>query len=262
MEGIILTFVALGALIAFGAGIVLLVLYMRSGREDQQELVRYGNLVQCPRCGYMNPADSAACLNCRLPFGQQRQPVPPAAAPNYPTIPPAAACGAAAAQPTAPPAAYQPPAAPRPTPLPKPYTPPAGATVRRAIESEPAPSPAPSPTPSPVAPPVAQPAAARTSSEMPQAWLEHVAGPGVMEPEPLTQTDTMVGRSTVCDIQVPDPKVSRKHFQIRYGNGAFFLQDQQSSRGTYINGERVIARRLADGDRINVGDTTLRFHVE
>ncbi|RPI97117.1 MAG: hypothetical protein EHM39_09985, partial [Chloroflexi bacterium] len=206
VEGIILIFVAVGALIAFGAGIVLLVLYMRSGRGegyDYEDLVRYGNLVQCPRCGYMNPAESAACLNCRLPFAQPRRPVSPAAAPNYPTMPPTAL-------PTAPPAAYPPPA-PRPTPAPQPYAPPAGSTVRRAAEPEPAPSPAPpgsAPLASAPLSSSAPPAAARSSSDMPHAWLEHVSGPGAMERENLTQTDTMIGRSTVCDIQVPDPKVS------------------------------------------------------
>ncbi|MEJ2362618.1 MAG: FHA domain-containing protein, partial [Gammaproteobacteria bacterium] len=63
-------------------------------------------------------------------------------------------------------------------------------------------------------------------------------GGEALEPE---EADTLVGRSTVCDVQVYDPKVSRKHFRIRYGNGAFFMQDQQSSRGTLINGERVDA---------------------
>ncbi len=78
----------------------------------------------------------------------------------------------------------------------------------------------------------------------------------------LQQADTLIGRSTVCDVQIYDPKVSRKHFRIRYGNGAFYLQDQQSSRGTQINGERVMAQKLHDGDRIEIGDTSLVFHIE
>jgi hypothetical protein len=253
VEGVILIFVALGALVAFGAGIILLVLYFRSGREtpyERQELVRYGNLVQCPRCGYMNPADSAACLNCRLPFTPAHRPAPPVAAPNSPTIPPTA---------------YQAPPV-RPTPPPSYAPPPAsGATVPREVKRTP-----PIPTapqaqqtvPAPSAPADTSPDAAQPSADQPNAWLEGKTGALADQRIMLMQADTMIGRSTSCDVQIYDPKVSRKHFLIRFGNGAFFLQDQDSSRGTYINGERVMAQRLNDGDRIDLGDTSLVFHSE
>jgi hypothetical protein len=251
VEGVILIFVALGALLAFGAGIILLVLYFRSGREDKyerQELVRYGNLVQCPRCGYMNPADSATCLNCRLPFTHAHRPGPPVVAPNSPTIPPTA---------------YQPPPV-RPTP-PPPYAPPpaAGATVKRTPPPSVAtPQEAQQTAPASSTPDAAPPDVAQPPAERPNAWLEGKTGALTDQRIVLMQADTMIGRSTSCDVQIYDPKVSRKHFRIRYGNGAFFLQDQDSSRGTYINGERVMAQRLNDGDRIDLGDTSLVFHVE
>jgi hypothetical protein len=254
VEGVILIVVAAGALLAFGAGIILLVLYFRSGREDdyqRQEPVRYGNLVQCPRCGYMNPADSAACLNCRLPFTHTRRPVPPVVSPNYPTIPPTS---------------YQPPPA-RPAPPPQSYAPPSsGVTVPRQVQRTPpaaSPPPPSAPGPAPAEPRVSAPLPpAGRPADMPNAWLEGIAGVIANQQVPLSQADMMVGRSTVCDVQIYDPKVSRKHFLIRFGNGAFFLQDQQSSRGTYINGERVMAQRLNNGDRIDLGDTSLVFHVE
>lgn len=97
---------------------------------------------------------------------------------------------------------------------------------------------------------------------MPHAWLEGVGGVIAGQQTVLIQTDTLFGRSTQCDVQIYDQKVSRKHFIIRYGNGAFFLQDQGSSRGTVVNGEKVTARRLDDGDHIEVGDSGLVFHVE
>ena len=97
---------------------------------------------------------------------------------------------------------------------------------------------------------------------MPHAWLEGVGGAMLGNTAVLKKADTLVGRSTACDVQIYDPKVSRRHCLIRYGNGAFFLQDQQSSRGTLINGERVMARRLASGDRIDVGDTSVIFRSE
>jgi pSer/pThr/pTyr-binding forkhead associated (FHA) protein len=97
---------------------------------------------------------------------------------------------------------------------------------------------------------------------MPHAWLEGIGGAMLGQTAVLDQTDMLVGRSTACDVQVFDPKVSRRHFLIRFGNGAFFLQDQQSSRGTHVNGERVMAQRVDDGDRIDLGDTSMILHVE
>lgn len=273
MNGIILLIVALGALGAFSAGVVLLILYFRAGRGKVggNEPIVYGNLVQCPRCGYMNPIDSPACLNCRhtLPRTQANyQPPPPAPtyAPDY--------------------TPYRPPSAPIPsptyTPSPAPLRPSGVNTFGPPSQvTSPAPSGAPPTSAAPVPPPVPQvtvpaPAAIPTapspasqaaqagapSGDLPKAWLEGVAGVMMGHTAALEKSDMMVGRSTSCDIQVYDPKVSRRHFMIRFANGAFFLQDQQSSRGTSINGERVMAQRLHDGDRIEVGDTTLVFHVE
>ncbi len=75
----------------------------------------------------------------------------------------------------------------------------------------------------------------------------------------LTKEDVLVGRGSTCDIQIPDPAVSRRHFRLRYAQGAWFLQDQNSTGGTFINGQKVMARRLQPNDEIRVGDHTLRF---
>jgi hypothetical protein len=254
VDGAILLIVALAALGAFVTGVVLLVLYFRSGREERlpsHEPVVYGNLVQCPQCGYMNPLESAACLNpnCRAPLPQSQ----------YQTY--------MGDQPSPPPGGYGP--SPGPTPPPPQRTAPPPSAPQ-----QPAPSPDPSASAnatragssagSSAGPPGGASAGSPTERppEMPNAWLEGLAGVMQGKNAVLRQGDTLFGRSTVCDVQIYDPKVSRQHFRIRYGNGAFFLQDQQSSRGTMINGERVMAQRLHDGDQIALGDTMLVFHIE
>jgi pSer/pThr/pTyr-binding forkhead associated (FHA) protein len=40
------------------------------------------------------------------------------------------------------------------------------------------------------------------------------------------------------------------------------LQDQQSSRGTLVNGQRSPAQRLKNGDRIDVGDSSMVFYCQ
>jgi hypothetical protein len=221
VEVLILIVVALGAMGAFGAGVVLLFLYFRAGRagDYEGEPLAYSNLIQCPRCHYMNPPDTGACLNCRLPFTR--------------------ATGAYGPPPGAYPPSVQ---APLP-PQQQPYAPP------------PAPM-------SAAVPQVTAPSRAAAPPGMPRAWLEGVGGVMLGHTVMLTSPDTMVGRSTTCDVQVFDAKVSRRHFQIRYAQGAFFLQDQQSSRGTLINGRRVMAQKLQNGDRIDVGDTSMVFRIQ
>jgi hypothetical protein len=245
VEGLILFIVALGALAAFSAGVILLVLYFRSGRESsarRRQPVRYGNLLQCPNCGYMNPADSPACLNCRHPFPRSRFAPPPMSSPSYPTIPPTTYPPPAPSQPYAPSAAV-------PSPVQRPPTPGPVAAVPTQ------------PPPVVQVSPVGEAPAVSAADKPSGAWLEGMTGAVAGQRIMLPQADTLVGRSTTCNVQIYDPKASRKHFMIRYGNGAFFIQDQDSSRGTYINGERIMAQKLNDGDRIELGDTSLIFHA-
>lgn len=58
-----------------------------------------------------------------------------------------------------------------------------------------------------------------------------------------------------------DPKVSRVHAALeRIGHDWVLVDEGLSSNGTFLNSERLLSRRrLADGDVIEVGRTTLVF---
>ena len=87
--GLILIVLALAGFGALLVGTILLVWYFRYNRDgDWYEEPDAPGLVRCPQCGYTNPANAAACLNCRLPLQQYGAP-PPAPAPA--PIPPAPA---------------------------------------------------------------------------------------------------------------------------------------------------------------------------
>ena len=73
--------------------------------------------------------------------------------------------------------------------------------------------------------------------------------------------DVLLGRGSQCQICFPDKFVSRRHARLRYAQGQWFIQDQNSSGGTFVNGERVNAIRLNDGDVIRIGKTELRFRT-
>ena len=62
-----------------------------------------------------------------------------------------------------------------------------------------------------------------------------------------------VGRKADKDLTLLNPRVSRDHAMIvREGDG-YFVQDQDSKHGTYVNGERVIRHKLQPNDRIEFG---------
>jgi hypothetical protein len=90
-----------------------------------------------------------------------------------------------------------------------------------------------------------------------RAWLMHSNNT-----ESVLQDGLLVGRSKVCDLQLSDPTVSRTHAKFRQAGEEWFLQDQDSSGGTYVNGQRVRATKLNDGDRIKIGRTTFTFLKE
>jgi len=69
----------------------------------------------------------------------------------------------------------------------------------------------------------------------------------------------VIGRGSNCDIQIVDRSISRIHALIRNAEGSWYIQDQGSSSGTYVNQNLVSATRLFNGDVIKLGDTDLVF---
>ena len=61
------------------------------------------------------------------------------------------------------------------------------------------------------------------------------------------------------DVLIDDAEVSRRHAYVRPVDGVCEIADAGSANGTFVNGIRLEGpARLADGDLIRIGDTTLR----
>ncbi len=66
----------------------------------------------------------------------------------------------------------------------------------------------------------------------------------------------VVGRDADLDLSFPqDFYFSRFHFQLSRRSDSFVLADLESRNGTYVNGRRVDEILLADGDKIECGQT-------
>src|SRR5258706_867016 len=62
-----------------------------------------------------------------------------------------------------------------------------------------------------------------------------------------------LGRALDNDIRLNSTQVSRYHCRIERGPEGVWLTDLGSANGTQVNGVRVDRRRLAAGDRLQVG---------
>ena len=78
----------------------------------------------------------------------------------------------------------------------------------------------------------------------------------------LDGVQTTIGRSKECDIQLPDPNVSRKHAEVRQEGAAYWAIDLDSTNGMEVNGRRLKRAKLRQGDTITVGSTDLVFRRE
>jgi hypothetical protein len=78
----------------------------------------------------------------------------------------------------------------------------------------------------------------------------------------LEGIETTIGRSKDCDIQLPDPNISRKHAEVRQEGAAYWAIDLDSTNGMEVNGRRLKRAKLRQGDRITLGSTELVFRRE
>ncbi len=79
---------------------------------------------------------------------------------------------------------------------------------------------------------------------------------------PLGQRTNVIGRDEALPIQILDPKVSRKHMQIRYekDKDQYCAIDMKSKHGVFINDRRISEETvLEDNDCITIGQTDILF---
>ncbi len=75
----------------------------------------------------------------------------------------------------------------------------------------------------------------------------------------LTEPVTVIGRSSQADITVDDDGVSRKHVEFRITPQGVILTDLGSTNGTFVEGHKVEAATLLDGNQITIGRTRILF---
>lgn len=121
---------------------------------------------------------------------------------------------------------------------------------------------------------VARVEAARAGTEAARAERERGEQAGEAPGRPLAVTVAgqrwlvtrrlfVIGRGVQwADLPLRDGNVSRKHAQLEWADGAWFLVDLGSTNGVELNGRRVARHRIEEGDVASICDHQLRFSFE
>jgi pSer/pThr/pTyr-binding forkhead associated (FHA) protein/tellurite resistance protein len=89
-----------------------------------------------------------------------------------------------------------------------------------------------------------------------------VATSGRHQSFPCGERGVSLGRSRTNTVSLRnDGKVSRKHCDILVRKGVFYIQDNGSANGTWVNGLRVRRRPLFGDEVIRVGNSEFKFLV-
>jgi CheY-like chemotaxis protein len=84
-------------------------------------------------------------------------------------------------------------------------------------------------------------------------WLNDREGSSLNQGIAVTHFPALVGRSSDCDYQIPQPLISRRHCLFHLRDGDIWVQDLGSLNGTFVNGERITEPQpLHKGDKVDL----------
>jgi diguanylate cyclase (GGDEF)-like protein len=91
-----------------------------------------------------------------------------------------------------------------------------------------------------------------------QASLIVITGSAVGKMFKVSQEPMFIGRGKDCEIVLTDEGISRQHARVEQdGHGNVAIVDLNSTNGTYFNGNRITRHLLRDGDKVQIGSTTI-----
>ena len=75
----------------------------------------------------------------------------------------------------------------------------------------------------------------------------------------LTKDRTTLGRRPYNDIVIDNLAVSGEHAVMQMSGAEVFLEDLNSTNGTYVNGKAIKKQQLKNGDTVEIGKYKIKF---
>ena len=73
--------------------------------------------------------------------------------------------------------------------------------------------------------------------------------------------EALVGREANCNVVVSHPSVSRRHALLKRKQDVFFVVDQGSANGTFVDSKRIVDATLKDGCVLRFGSASFKVEV-
>ncbi len=88
----------------------------------------------------------------------------------------------------------------------------------------------------------------------------HPPGPDIGKRVPLANPQYIVGRDSEAGFVVSRSSVSRQHARLYIDDsGAWWVEDLNSTNGTFVNENRIKHQQLTDADQVRFGDAIYKF---
>jgi len=79
----------------------------------------------------------------------------------------------------------------------------------------------------------------------------------------FTQPEIMLGRDMNCDLSVMDEALSAHHARITFHHGQWWLEDLNSTNGTFLNREQLTTPAVViTGDEFKCGNTIFSIRID
>ena len=79
----------------------------------------------------------------------------------------------------------------------------------------------------------------------------------------FSQPEIMIGRDPNCDLAMMDEALSAHHARLAHHHGQWWLEDLNSTNGTFLNRERLTTPAVViTGDKFKCGNTIFAIQVE
>jgi pSer/pThr/pTyr-binding forkhead associated (FHA) protein len=85
--------------------------------------------------------------------------------------------------------------------------------------------------------------------------------PATGNPIEITQASVLVGRDPACDVVLADGSVSRRHARLEQREDAWFVVDQGSANGTFLDSVRATDTPIHGGQELRFGAVSFRLEI-
>jgi pSer/pThr/pTyr-binding forkhead associated (FHA) protein len=82
-------------------------------------------------------------------------------------------------------------------------------------------------------------------------------------PVSFDRQEITIGREPACDFTISDDTVSSHHARLRFHHKQWWVEDLQSTNGTFLNEDRVYTPTVVvSGDELILGKMILEIHIQ